>query len=461
MEKIENTQRLGPILLAPGIRRSHVITKMYAAFIMVAMLAGISFLQGYLLTEHLHIPRGEQGTVSGNIMFWTEIVALCFFSPFGILADRIGRRPVYVFGILMIGLGYGLSPYATSVTELLIYRSISAVGVAAAAGMMATLTNDYPHEKSRGLLIGVTSMTNILGTIFMAGLVARIPSFLIDRGFDPVTGGKAMFLFSAGLCVVTAVVARFGLKGGTAVARQERAGVNVLVTSGLRAALNPRIALSYAGAFASRSDLVIKGLFLALWAIHDGAQRDMSPAEAMARFGGMIIIMQGVSLAAAPIFGWFMDQVNRVTATIVALIFATLGYLSMGIITSPLDFAMAPFFIVLAFGSSFMLKASLALVGQEARPKERASVIAVNGMFGALGVLILTILGGRLFDTWGPWAPFVLAGAFQGVLLIAAIIIRIVAPGRDLVGQRRWLTSPAAMQTDTANPVTLGERRTD
>jgi MFS family permease len=461
MEKVASTQRLGPILLAPGIRRSHVVTKIYAAFITVAMLTGMSFLQAYLLTEHLHIPRGEQGTIAGDLTFWAEIVSLCFFSPFGILADRIGRRPVYVGGILLIGLGYGLYPFATSFTELLIYRLISAVGVAAAAGMIATLTNDYPQEKSRGLLIGITSMTNILGVIFMAAVVAQIPSLLIDRGFDPVTSGKVMFMFAASLCIVTAAVARLGLKGGTAVARHERAGVNVLVTSGLRAAMNPRIALSYAGAFAARSDLVIQGLFLALWAIHDGAQRDMSPAEAMARFGGMIIIMQGVSLAAAPVFGWFMDQVNRVTATIVALIFATLGYLSMGIITSPLDFAMAPYFIVLAFGSSFMLKSSLGLVGQEAPPKERASIIAALGMFGALGILILTLFGGRLFDTWGPWAPFVVAGAYQGILLILAIVIRIVAPGPDLVGRRRWFPSPAALGTAAANSGKTGQRTTD
>ena len=159
----------------------------------------------------------------------------------------------------------------------------------------------------------------------------------------------------------------------------------------------------------------------------------------------MIIIMQGVSFVFAPIFGWYLDKVNRVTANIVALVFASAGYLSMGIITSPLDFAMAPYFIVIALGSGFILKASLALVGQEAAPKERGAIIATSGAFGALGILILTLIGGRLFDAWGPWAPFVIAGAYQAVLLVAAIIVRIVAPGADLVGQRRWIPVPAVL----------------
>ena len=85
----------------------------------------------------------------------------------------------------------------------------------------------------------------------------------------------------------------------------------------------------------------------------------------MARFGVMLAIMSGVSLAAAPFFGWLIDHVNRVTATMIALTFACCGYLSMGVITSPLDFAMLPYFIVLSLGSSFMLKSSLALIGQE------------------------------------------------------------------------------------------------
>ena len=124
----------------------------------------------------------------------------------------------------------------------------------------------------------------------------------------------------------------------------------------------------------------------------------------------------------------------------------------MGIITSPLDFAMVPYFILISFGSGFIMKASLALVGQEAPPKERGSVIALNGMFGAFGIMVLTLIGGRLFDAWGPSAPFVLAGAYQAILFIAAIAIRIVAPGPDFVGQRRWFARRASARVPVEGP---------
>ena len=422
--------RFGPLWLAPGITRTNVLTKFFTAFVSVAMLSGGPILTGYLLTEHLGIPRGQTGTIAGELSFWVEIVAILLFNPFGVLADRIGRRPVFIMGILIIGVGFGLSPFATTANELLIYRMIYAVGMAATAGTMATLTSDYPREDSRGLMVGITSIMNTLGAMFVAGVLARIPAALAGYGYDAVTGGTVMFMVAAVLCVVASIAARYGLAAGTPVARQDRPKTSTLIKSGLRNARNPRIALAYAGSFAARSDLVIKGLFLTLWAIQDGFRQGMTPGESMARFGIMLILMSSVGIVSAPVFGYFIDRVNRLTAFIVALVCATTGYLSMGLITSPLDFAMWPYFVVITWGSGFMMKSSLSLVGQEAPIKERGSVIAMSGMFGAIGILIFTKWGGIAFDAWAPSAPFVMAGIYQAVLLVVAIIVRIVAPGR-------------------------------
>lgn len=451
METAEKTQRFGPILLAPGISPNNVVTKLYASFAGVALFSGISFLQSYILVVHLNIPR-NQGTLTGDLTFIAEATMLLFLIPAGILADRIGRRPVFAAGMLLISLGYGLYPFAETPADLMFFRFIIALGIAFSAGTLATITNDYPQENSRGKLIGLVSIANTLGTMFIAGVIGRIPVFLTARDFDPVVAGKVMFLFAAFLAVSTAVISHFGLKEGTPVARDKRPSIRILAMSGLRAAKNPRIALSYTAAFAARSDLVIKGAFLSIWALQDGAARGMNPGEAMARFGLMVLIMQGVSVGAAPIFGWFIDQVNRMTATIVALLFAITGYLSMYFLTSPLDFAMVPYFIIISFGSSFMLKVSLSLVGQEAPIAERGSIIAMNSWFGALGILILMVVGGRLYDAWGPWAPFVIAGFYQIFILAGAIIIRIVAPGPMIAGYRpKWFRSRAT------KPITAGE----
>jgi MFS family permease len=426
------TESFGPIQLAPGVSRRHLFVKLFVAFVSIVMLSGVPLLNGYLLTEHLNLPRGQQGTVTGDLSFWVEVVAIFLFYPFGMLSDRIGRRPVISFGLAVMGISYCLMPFATTVSELLAARVVYAVGMASTAGVLATLSNDYPQEQSRGKLIAASSMANILGAAFIQIFIARIPTVLIDRGYDAVFSGKVMFLTAAVLCLFTAVLASFGLKAGTPVGKRDRAGIGTLIISGLRGAKNPRIALAYAGAFAARGDLVVKAAFLSIWAIQDGFARDLSPAEAMARFGIMLAIMSATSFVSAPVFGSIIDRINRVSATIISLVFASVGYLSMYLVTSPLDFSMLPFFIVISLGSSFLMKASLSLAGQEAPVRERGSVMAMNSIFGALGIMIFSVVGGRLFDQVAPWAPFVFAGAYQTLLLVAAIVIRLVAPGRDL-----------------------------
>ncbi len=422
-------QRLGPVELAPGVTRANVVVKLAASFVGVGALSGMAILQSYILNAHLHIPRGAQGTLSGDLAFWSEIVGLLLFLPFGMAADRIGRRPIITFGFLMLALGWGLYPFAATAQELLAYRLLYAVGAAATAGTLATLVNDYPLDSSRGKLIGFTSMTNTLGTMFMAGVVGRIPDLLSQRGYDAVSGGRAMFLTGAGLCLLMAIISARGLMAGTPAGRGVRPPLSALAGSVARNLRNPRIALAYASALVARSDVVIKGLFLSLWAVQAGRADGLTPGRAMAQFGTMIIIMYVVSLVSAPLFGWFIDRVHRVTAMIVALATAATGYLSMRYLTSPLDMAMIPLLVVLTLGTGFMVKAAMALIGQEAPLRERGSVIAGSSMCGAFGILVFTAVGGRLFDAWGPWAPFVLAGGYQALLLVVAIGVRLVAPG--------------------------------
>ena len=43
--------------------------------------------------------------------------------------------------------------------------------------------------------------------------------------------------------------------------------------------------------------------------------------------------------------------------------------------------------------------------------------------------MVGTLAGGWLFDNWAPYAPFVLIGIVQSILLVLAIIVRRVAPG--------------------------------
>ncbi len=429
--------RVGPVLLAPGVSRLNFWAYLHAAFACIAVMAGMNFLQSYVLTEHLQLPRDVQGAVSGDLVFWTEIVAIILIGPFGALCDRIGRKPVIVAGILAAGVGYGLYPLATSVPELVAFRMLYAVGAAALGAVLAIIGNDYPAEASRGRMIGVAGFMNGLGVIFMSALVARIPAWLTPQGIEPITAGRMMFWSVALLCLVSALVFARGLRSGTPLGTQHRPGWSVLLLSGMRAAANPRIVLSYAAAFTGRSDVAIKGIFISLWALVAAPEAGLDSAEALKRAGIVLAFTGVISLVWNPLFGVVLDRVDRVTGLALAMGLAGVGYGSMAFITSPLDFSMLPAFAVLAAGQSSAIVASITLVGQEAPARERGAVIGMNGLCGAIGILISAVVGGRLFDAWGPWAPFVLLGGLQLVICAAAIAVRVSqirragAPGRD------------------------------
>jgi MFS family permease len=416
--------QVGPVELAPGISRTHFWALMYAAFITIGMLAGINILQSWVLTEHLRLSPDIQGTAAGNLILWQEVIAILLIKPWGILADRIGRRPVMIAGIIIVAAGFALFPFATTLTELTAYRALFAAGAAALAGVLPVVSNDYPAEPSRGRLQGFSAVMNALGVVFVALLLARLPLWLQPRGVDPVAAGQIMFLCAAALCLLSALVFRVGLKGGTPVASAERRGVGELLASGMRAARNPRIALSFACAFVGRADNTLKGTFVGLWAVLAAPAAGLSVAEGLARGGQVTGFMSVVAMAWAPLFGLFLDRVNRVTGVAVAMGLAGLGFLSMALITSPLDRAMWPAFALLSIGQISAILASVTLVGQEADVAARGSVIALNGWCGAVGILVAGAVGGRLFDAVGPAAPFVAFGTLQLALCALALLVR-------------------------------------
>jgi len=421
--------KIGPVQLAPGVTRFNFWSFMYASFICIGILAGLNILQPYVLTVILGLPRDVQGTVSGNLGVWQEVIAIVLINPFGWLSDRLGRRPLMTFGILICGVGLALYPFATDVVQLTAFRVLFAIGSAAIAAMIAVVGNDYPAEESRGTLIGIGSSMNGVGVLFMTLVIAQIPAVMTSGGTDAVTAGRVMFLVTAALCGVSAVWFSVGLQGGTPVRPEEHPPWKVLMLSGFKAARNPRILLSYGAAFIARADASINGVFLTLWALAAAPQVGMSNADALARGGQMFGLISLVGMVWVVIFGLILDRVNRVTGLAIAMGIAGVGYCSTWFVSSPLEFSMLPYFALVSIGQISVMVASVTLVGQEAAPEERGAVVSMNGFFGAIGILLAFAIGGRLFDAYGPAAPFVMAGVLQVILCIAAVLVRLLSPG--------------------------------
>lgn len=424
-------EKWGPLWLAPGISKRNMWTLIYAAFFTIGLLTFVGVGTPYVLSAILHIPPEEQGVVSGNLVFWTEIAAIMLFGPVGLLVDRFGRKPLYSFGFLLMGLGYGLYPMASDVFELTIYRVVYAAGIATVTGVLATVVTDYPQEVNRGKMVAIVGFMNGLGIAVLNAILGGVPKRLVDRGFDEVAAGQITHLIVSALCVISAIVVAWGLKGGLPAQRAEHPPWMLTVRAALRAALNPRIALAYSAAFIARGDLVILGTFLTLWGKNAGLESGMDIAEASRRGTLIFVFAQSASLLWIGAAVFLLDRFNRVAALAACMALATVGYLVMGFVTNPLDPIDLPLIFLLGIGQISAFLGAQSLVGQEAPIGERGAILGGFNTSGALGILFCSVVGGYLFDAVSPKAPFVLVGVINALVFILAIVVWRLAPGTE------------------------------
>jgi len=432
MTAIDTTaKKFGPIWLSPGISIGNMWTLLYAAFFTIGLLTFVGIGTPYVLNAVLQIPPEEQGSVSGNLVFWTEIVSILMFGPVGILVDRFGRKVPFVIGFVLMGLGYALYPHASSVFELTIFRIIYALGIATATGVLATVVTDYPQEATRGKAVAIVGMMNGLGVAILNILLGSLPKRFSESGVDTVTAGEYTHFVVAGLCWLAAIVVAIGLKGGRPTKNNDEAqSAKEIVREALKAAKNPRIALSYGAAFIARGDLVILGTFLTLWATQAGVASGMD-LPAASRAGTLTFVTaQAAALVWIGVVVFLLDRFNRVTALAVCMGLAAAGYLGMGFVDNPLERVDLPLILLLGIGQISAFLGSQALVGQEAPELQRGAILGGFNTAGAVGILFCSVIGGQLFDAISPKAPFILVGAINLMVFIAAVIVRMKAPGR-------------------------------
>lgn len=429
----ETTERGIKVLfieLAPGITRLNTMVFFYAAFATIGLLTFVSTGTALVLNANFGMPVGEQGTVSGNLVIITEVVQLVIFGVVGVIADRIGRRELAAIGMVLMGAGYLLYPFAETVTELFFYRALYAAGLGAATGMLQTLIADYPADTSRGKLVAVAGVFNGLGVLLVTVLFARsVPPMLVEAGYDAITASRITHAIVGSVCILSAFVYWFGLKKGVPAKKEEQLSVKQLVAGGLEEARNPRIALSYACAFVARSDLVVLGTFTVLWGTVAGVQQGMDPAVAAGRGAGLFGIASAASLLWLAVLGSVMDRFNRVSGIVFCMAFAAIGYCSMAFVGNPLDPASIPLFILLGVGQISAFFGATTLISQEAPRLKRGTVMGMFNMSGAVGIFFAGFFGGRLFDSVGPHGPFVMIGVLNGLLVLFALLVRIKSPG--------------------------------
>ncbi|MEN8198311.1 MAG: MFS transporter, partial [Pseudomonadota bacterium] len=231
----------------------------------------------------------------------------------------------------------------------------------------------------------------------------------------------------AAAAVLSALVARLGLKGGQPAETRDRPPLRELLRTGIDAVRgNPRLGLTCAAYFVSRGDLLVFALFFSLWIVAAGTDQGMTVADAQSTAGRLLGVSQVAMLLFTPVMGMIVDRMDRVTALAISMVIATVGYLALGLVGDPYS---SPYMYSAAIlggaGEACILVSGPALLGQEAPARIRGSVVGLVGMCGAVGVLIHSKIAGVLFDAWMYQAPFVYMAGFNALIFIAAIAVRV------------------------------------
>lgn len=401
-------------------------TYVFAAFITIGMLAFVSFIQPYLLNTNLQIPADSQGRALGLLGFSNEIVSLLLVAPFGALADKIGRRPVYALGFVWLAAGFFLYPLARTFPQLLACALFFSVGVAAVGTMLATVLADTPKEESRGLLVGITGFCQGLGATLAILLLGRVPQRLAADGMDAVTAGRVTLGIAAGLCLLTALVCWLGLKRGTPSQVGEREPLKVLLRTGVAAAKrNPRIWFACMLQFVSFADRIVLGTFFSARLQQTAIAQGVSAADAVSLARGPFVIASISGLLFAVVFGLLLDKINRVMAGVIAMAIAGIGYFAGGLVGDPNSSAIIPVAILLGIGQIAAIIASQTVLGQEAPADVRGAVFGLAGICASLGILFTTSVGGWLYDAAGKGGPFFLIAAVNlGIMVFGIKLLR-------------------------------------
>ena len=414
--------KLGPVQLVPGVTTINGWAFLLTMFFVGVLAPFINFAQPYILTEHLRIPISEQGAVSGDLAFWSEVVMILLAGVMGAWSDTVGRRLVFAFGLAGVALSYVLYPLATSYEELLSYRLIYAVGMAAIGAMTIAIMAEYPVNQSRGKLSASVGVLSTLGVMFVVAVLAPLPARFVVGGATAIEAGRYTYWLTAGIALAGVLIAWLGLSK-LKTARNTALSLMQRLRIGLTAGRNPRIALSYGAAFIGRTDLVVVVIFLSLWITHVALEQGMSTEEALIEAGIMLGLMQGAGILFMPIMGFLVDRINRVVAVALATGLALVGYLWLGLLDQPMGVQAYPAAIILGMGQASAILTAMALVGQEVSETETGAVSGLFTLFGAIGILLATKIGGLLFDAWMPGAPFIITGLANGVILIAALVM--------------------------------------
>ncbi len=151
-----------------GIKESgHASSRRGLVLLVLSMAVLIINLDGTILNVALPSIVSSLGASSSQLQWIVDayvVVLAGLLLVAGTLGDHIGRKRVFLTGLLIFAVGSSASAFSSSPLKLILARSLMGIGAAAIMpSTLSILTNVYTDSQERARAIGLWSGTNGMG----------------------------------------------------------------------------------------------------------------------------------------------------------------------------------------------------------------------------------------------------------------------------------------------------------
>ncbi|MFE4501137.1 MFS transporter [Rhodococcus sp. NPDC056743] len=335
------------------------------------------------------------------------------FAPMsGTLVQKLGERPVYILGLLIVALSTGACAFAQEYWQLLLFRSLGGIGstmfTVSALGLLIRMSPPDHRGRVSGLYATSFLMGSITGPIFGGALLQF--------------GLRMPFLIYAATLVIAAAVVFFSLRGSHLASPDKGASITPMtLAEGLRSPVY-RAALGSNLAFGG----VIFGVRVAmvpLFVVEALGRGDAVAAYALAVFavGNALVLTFS---------GRLSDKYGRKPFVLAGLLVCGAGTMAIGFTHN-----LVAFFVIAAVtgaGSGLMSPSQQAAVADVVGSKARGGpVLAVFQMMSDVGGVVAPICAGLLVE----YFSYSVAFAAMGAVVIVASVGWLLVPAKAVTAK--------------------------
>ena len=338
------------------------------------------------------LPGGEQAFLVGLTLGIFNIVQACFHIPLGRLSDRIGRKPVVLWGLSLFIAGALISAAKDDLLWIAIGRGVMGAGAisAAVSAWVADLTREQVRTRAMALVGGSIALSFALSLV-IAAPIYRVISL------------SGMFIVLAILGVIAMLVTYYVLPSAHSEVQVQQASLKEVF-------FRPELMRLNVGVFVLNATQVAMFLVVPRLLVDAGL-----PLSSHWEIYLPIVLLSFVLMAPAIIYGEKKQKLRTVLLLSIVLLFIAEWIFTQANSVMTIATALLVYFV----GFNLLEALQPSLVSRFAK-ESKGTALGIYNTTQSIGLFSGAVIGGYLMDSHGDLSVFVVGAALLVCWLIIA-----------------------------------------